>query len=604
MGILGFVPILAQQSDYYYYYKGERINLTVDSTRLYVVSEGELQPQSTTRSVESQVAMSVKSNIRNQVVPLQKQRAVTPDVYFSTLELPEGQSAAQYDALVAKIKAEDEVFQVLPVFTVDGNRVDVTNNFYVKLKSADDLGKLQQLAAQHSIEVVGNNEYMPLWYVLSCTSASSMNAIEAANLFHASGMFESSAPETCSYNTQTAHADAITNAATRSNEVYLGHQWGLSNDEYPGRDINITGAWEVTKGAGAVVAIINDGVYFGHPDLGDNCNSLNYLDNAASSSPTYMQFGTRCAGVIGATQSEDDGMIGVAPECKIMSVAFDFFHGVSAYKIATGLLWAMNNGAHVICFPKNIQQEKMIDDAITAVLNDGRDGKGCILVAAAGDTHDDTLNCKYPTSIDPRIVVVGAAMQCGARAQAQVCEHSPLLWNSCYGEPLDVVAPGASVYTTVENQSYPQYVNDFEGTLAACAHVAGVAALMLSANPSLTAEVVDFIIGYSARKERTDLYSYTNDGEHPNGTWNTEVGYGFVDAAAAVDMVKATTYVWDQGFYDEEDGYFERPNVDVRNITVEDGEHFHIIKEKTAILRSSVRVKGGGELLILQPLEE
>ena len=54
MGILGFIPILAQQSEYYYYYNGNRIDLEVDSTHLYVVSEGEFQPQSSTyaRSAE------------------------------------------------------------------------------------------------------------------------------------------------------------------------------------------------------------------------------------------------------------------------------------------------------------------------------------------------------------------------------------------------------------------------------------------------------------------------------------------------------------------------------------------------------------------------
>lgn len=606
MGILGFVPILAQQSEYYYYYKGERIALTVDSTRLYVVSDGKLQAQSTARSAEPQVAMSVKSDIRSQVVPLQKQRTAISDVYFSALDVPQGTTASQYEALVGKMKAEEEVFQVLPSFTVGGNRVDVTNNFYVRLKSADDLPKLQQLAAQHGIEVVGNNEFLPLWYVLSCTSTSSMNAIEAANHFHTSGMFESSSPEILSYSTQSVgtHVDANedANVHARSNDVYLGRQWALYNDEYPGRDINIEGAWEITRGAGTVVAVISDGVYFHHPDLYDNKYSLNYEDNAASSSSSYMQDGTRCAGVIGATQSEDNGMIGVAPECKIMSVAFDFQHGVSAYKIATGMLWAMNNGAHVICFPKNRLPDDALDDAILTVLDEGRDGKGCVLVAGAGGSHDDALNCRYPISIDPRIIAVGFAMKCGARAQTGVCEHSPILWNSCYGDSLDVIAPGASIFTTVENQSYPQYANDFEGTDAACAHVAGIAALMLSANPELPVEAVDFIIGNSARKERTDLYSYAKDNTHLNGTWNNEVGYGFVDATAAVAKAFATSYVWRQDYYEANDRYFENTNIDVRNITVEDGDHFHIIKEKTAILRSSVRIKEGGELLILPPL--
>ena len=77
MGILGFIPILAQQSEYYYYYKGNRIDLEVDSTHLYVVSEGEFQPQSRTNARASQynVSHSSRSQIYNIVEPLQKQRS-------------------------------------------------------------------------------------------------------------------------------------------------------------------------------------------------------------------------------------------------------------------------------------------------------------------------------------------------------------------------------------------------------------------------------------------------------------------------------------------------------------------------------------------------
>ena len=193
-------------------------------------------------------------------------------------------------------------------------------------------------------------------------------------------------------------------------------------------------------------------------------------------------------------------------------------------------------------------------------------------------------------------------MECGARAQTDVCEHSPILWNSCYGECLDVIAPGASIFTTVKSPNYPQYTRDLEGTTAACAHVAGVTALMLSVNPELTAEAVDFIISKSARKVRTDLYSYTKDALHKYGTWNNEVGYGFVDAAAAVELAMPTTsYVWKQDIYDDADGYFENTNVDVKDITVDTYEQFHIFKSNGAILRSSVKIKQGGELLIFNP---
>ena len=220
----------------------------------------------------------------------------------------------------------------------------------------------------------------------------------------------------------------------------------------------------------------------------------------------------------------------------------------------------------------------------------------------AGDSYDSDLKCQYPQGVDTCIIVVGAAMKCGARAQTGFCEHSPSQWNSCYGDTLDVIAPGMSVFTTSKSPNYPQYTSGFEGTAAACAHVAGIAALILSVNPELTAEAVDFIISKSARKVRTDLYSYIKDDLHIYGTWNNEVGYGFVDAAAAVELAMPTTsYVWKQDIYNDAYGYFENTNVDVKNITVDTGYQFHIFKSNGAILRSSVKIKQGGELLIFNP---
>ena len=115
MGILGFIPILAQQSEYYYYYKGNRIDLIVDSTRLYVVSEGEFQPQSCTYARASQynVSHSSRSQIYNIVEPLQKQRSSrpVPEVYFSTMEIPEGLGKSQFEEFIQDVKATNGVWQ-------------------------------------------------------------------------------------------------------------------------------------------------------------------------------------------------------------------------------------------------------------------------------------------------------------------------------------------------------------------------------------------------------------------------------------------------------------------------------------------------------------
>ena len=130
--------------------------------------------------------------------------------------------------------------------------------------------------------------------------------------------------------------------------------------------------------------------------------------------------------------------------------------------------------------------------------------------------------------------------QCGQRKSPNSCDGENW-WGSNYGSALDVVAPGVKIYTTDISGSKGynsssgengDYNTNFNGTSAACPHVAGVAALVLSANPSLSAQEVRRIIESTAQKVGNYNYSYNSN--RPNGTWNNEMGYGLVDAKAAV----------------------------------------------------------------------
>lgn len=615
MGILGFVPILAQQSDYYYYYKGERIYLTVDSTRLYVVSEGEFQPQGTARSraTEYTISNSSKSYVYNNVVLLQKQRAATPEVYFSTLDVPKGTTASQYDALIDKVKVEKNVWQVLPSFTSNGKPLNISNNFYVELKSAEDFTKLQQLAARYGIEIIGNNEFMPLWYTLSCTPKSSKSSIEAANLFQESQLFECSEPEFC--------YTMSLNSEDSSDEFYIDDpyypsQWNLKNTGQDGGiagiDINVEEAWETTKGEGVVVAVFDQGSYAWHEDLaGQFSRSYNAITGEGSSvivrNKAYMH-GTNCAGIIGAKQNNGIGLSGVAPEVELVDISIDLGKGFTSQQAANGFNWARKNGADVIsCSWGGIEQCNMIDLAIDSALCLGRGGNGCIVVFAAGNMGDSIVS--YPANSDSRILAVGGITPLGKRSNtADYLEYGINLFNSNYGEHLDVVAPSiliptTSVYIDEWGFSYNRYVAGFKGTSAACPHVAGVAALILSVAPNMTVEDVEYVIEKTARKIRTDLYSYQKDSLHTFSAWNKELGYGLVDATAAVKMAEryaASTCVWNRVFdnYGHGWGYFEGSKVDVQDVKVDSSGVLTLIMEKNAILKSSVCVKKGGQLII------
>ncbi len=118
-------------------------------------------------------------------------------------------------------------------------------------------------------------------------------------------------------------------------------------------------------------------------------------------------------------------------------------------------------------------------------------------------------------------------------------------WDSCYGEGIDVVAPGVFCFTTditgpvgynPSGLAVPTgYYKDFSGTSAACPHVSGLVALIRFLNPSLNNNQVRDIIELSC--EKISGYSFQDNVLHPNGTWNREVGYGLVDGSSIINYL-------------------------------------------------------------------
>jgi hypothetical protein len=155
----------------------------------------------------------------------------------------------------------------------------------------------------------------------------------------------------------------------------------------------------------------------------------------------------------------------------------------------------------------------MLEEAIRYAITNGRREKGCVVVFASG--NHEVMD--YPASFTPEIVACGSINDWYQRAEG-----------SGKGQALDVVAPGDSIYVSDLGNSYRF---DY-GTSLAAPYVSAIAALVLSRNTDLTGKQVTDIIEITTQSligARYPALEY-----RINGKWNDEIGYGLVDAYAAV----------------------------------------------------------------------
>ena len=440
---------------------------------------------------------------------------------------------------------------MLPCYkTKRGVKVGISNRFYVKLTTLEDTLLLLDYASQQGVSALYSLPFLNDWWVLSVPLEDSLTAIEYAVRFYETGFFEAVEPELVYQNLLC------------SDDEYYQDQWGLHNTgQYggiTGVDININPAWDLTKGQGSKVAIFDQGIEVNHPDLIDNIVNLGY-DVETNTTPNVVRgpHGTACAGIVGADEN-NIGIIGVAPESQIIPVSINLTFYNTPEQIANGFMWAYLNGADIISNSwGGFDTSYVMETALQKALTEGRNGKGAVVVFAAGNyNYNGVEEClRYPGCSLPDILVVGATSPCGERKSLSSCDGE-FWWASCFGERLDIMAPGVLIPTTdllgiygynylngsqdtLEYSNY-DYIRYFNGTSSACPHVAGVAALMLSVNPELSVGQVCEILETTATKIKGDVYQYLTDNVHCHGTWNEQMGYGLVNAHKAV--LKAAYY--------------------------------------------------------------
>ncbi len=427
------------------------------------------------------------------------------------------------DEELARIDKSMISYQGPCFYSSSGKRLGLSHFFYVKLSDTSGFDDLQRLASEYDVDIIGNNSFMPLWYLLGCNTDSRIDALKMANLFYETGLFASSQPDLIEEDLSLCP----------TNDTFFANQWHLQNTGQNGGtfgiDISACKAWDLTTGCSSVtIAILDTGFELDHPDLIANVHSTSYNTETGSSPSAILgNHGTLVAGVAGASANNNLGVAGVAPNCKLMSISNELAGTLaSAMKRAAGIQYAWNNGAAVVnnSWGSDVYSSQITDAVLDAVTY-GRAGLGTVVVFSAGNSSSSSLS--FPAN-NSNAISVGA-----------VDKHGQKLSSSNYGSGLDVVAPGSNIYTTDRqgtNGKNPggDYTIDFHQTSSAAPMISGIAALIISANPNLTQAQVRNIIESTTTKFAGYTYTF-GAGENPALTWNNQVGYGRANASQAVE---------------------------------------------------------------------
>lgn len=251
--------------------------------------------------------------------------------------------------------------------------------------------------------------------------------------------------------------------------------------------------WALGRGSGVIVAVIDTGADLTHPDLVANLlpNGYNFGDGNAIPQDR-LGHGTRVSGIIAASQNNNLGVSGLAPEAKILPIKINpGAEGTfTSDHLATAIDYAVSNGAKVINLSLTVDNEtQTVRDALQAALD-----AGVVVVAAAGN---DGGAVAFPANMT------------GVIGVAATDQSNQLASFSNTGPEISVAAPGTNVYSTVLGGTY----GGGSGTSYSAPIVSAVLADVISVNPSLPAS------GFSRYlRENTNAIS--------GGTY----AYGVVDA--------------------------------------------------------------------------
>ncbi len=341
------------------------------------------------------------------------------------------------------------------------------------------------------------------------------------------------------------------------NDTLINQQWHLKFNNQTGAvagtDLNIESVWAYPttgagyRGRGIRIGIVDDGLQTSHPDLSANVDTVNDYDwnDSTPNDPnpgTGDDHGTACAGDAAARGNNNLGVCGSAPEgtlvgMRLISAVTTDQQEADAMNYLPQLIeiksnsWGPNDTGTILEAPGPLTLAAFKNAAEV-----GRGGNGTIFLWAGGNGLDVNDNSNYDGYANSIYTVAVGAFDSQSR-QA---------WYSEPGANLVIVSPSSGTSpalgkTTTDRTGANGYVagdyeSDFGGTSSATPTAAGVAALMLEANPNLGWRDVQEILMRSAKKVNPVDADWKTAVAPDNINHNHKFGAGLLDATAAVNL--------------------------------------------------------------------
>lgn len=432
------------------------------------------------------------------------------------------------------------------VTTQSAKPVIYTENFFVKFDGEQNASACRKILKAYKLTIKNELEYARNAYFVSAPEDTGLVIFDIAEK-----LLQEPSVELC-------HPELIRESRQRS---AFPQQWHLKRTTIGGTSVDahasVEAAWALSEGQGVTIAIIDDGVDLDHQEFQSAGKVIAPRDVTRKTNNPRPgngdNHGTACAGV--ACANGTFGASGVAPKARLIPIRLASVLGSQAE--ADAFVWAAQNGADVISCswgppdgdwwdptdPVHNQSVPLPDStrlAMDFAATQGRNGKGCVILFAAGNGNESVDNDGYASYA--KVTAVAACNDQGKKAAYS--DFGGAVWcafPSNHGNPS--LTPG--IWTTdrtgslgynsgsaLKGDAAGNFTNSFGGTSSACPGAAGVAALIIARNPSLRWDQVRDIIKQSCDKIDPAGGNYDANGRSPI------YGFGRMNAKKAVDLAQ------------------------------------------------------------------